>query len=269
MSATIYLHEFRARFRSVIIWSLSVAALILCFSSIYSGFADQAALVNQMMSRFPPALLEAFGMNRINLAEVLGFYSLIFTFVQLCLAIQAGNYGFGLVSIEESELTADFLLSKPVSRTQVMTSKLLAALSSLTITNLVVWVVSFIALAAFHGGRPYDAGTLVLLLVSIIIFQLFFLGVGLVVSLLVRRVRSVTPYSMGLGFGMYILSAFSAILADVKLEYITPFKHLDPAYIVRNGAYDTPLVLLNVAISLIALGVSYWLYIRRDIPAVS
>jgi ABC-2 type transport system permease protein len=68
---------------------------------------------------------------------------------------------------------------------------------------------------------------------------------------------------------MYVLSAFSAVLAEVKLEYITPFKHLDPAYIVHNGAYDTPLVLLNVAVSLVAIGLSYWLYIRRDIHAVS
>jgi ABC-2 type transport system permease protein len=115
----------------------------------------------------------------------------------------------------------------------------------------------------------YEIGTLLLLLVSIVIFQLFFLTVGLVVSLLVKRVRSVTPYSMGLGFGMYVLSAFSAVLAEVKLEYITPFKHLDPAYIVKNSALNTPLVLLNVAVSVVALAVSYWLYIRRDIHAVS
>jgi len=269
MSANIYIHEFRIRLKSVLIWSLSVAAIILCFFSIFPGFADQAALINQMMSRFPPALLEAFGMNRTNLATVVGFYSFIFIFVQLCLAIQAGNYGFGLVSIEESELTADFLLSKPVSRSQVLTSKLLAALTSLTITNAVVWVVTFVAIALFRGSRAYDTSTLVLLLVSIVIFQLFFMAVGLVISLLVKRVRSVTPYSLGLGFGMYVLAAFSGMFGTATLEYITPFKHLDPAYIIQNGSYDTPLVLLNVAVSLIALGISYWRYIRRDIPAVS
>jgi ABC-2 type transport system permease protein len=90
-----------------------------------------------------------------------------------------------------------------------------------------------------------------------------------VVSLLVRRVRSVTPYSLGLGFGSYVLSAFSGILGDVKLELITPFKHLDAARIVREGAYDTPLVLINVAVTVVALAASYWLYLRRDIPAVS
>ena len=269
MSASIYIHEFRTRLRSVAVWSVSVAAIIFLFGSIYTGFFQQAELLKTILAKMPPALIDAFGMENTDLSTVLGFYSFIFVFVQLCLAIQACNYGFGLVSIEENELTADFLLSKPVSRTQVLTSKLLAALTSLTLTNLVVWVVSFVALARFSGGRPYDTGTLTLLLLSIVLFQLFFLGVGLVISLLVKRVRSVTPYSLGLSFGTYVLSAFSAALAQVSLEYITPFKHFDPAAIVRTGAYNTPLVLLNVAISIMALAASYWLYNRRDIHAVS
>ena len=161
------------------------------------------------------------------------------------------------------------LMSKPVSRLQILTSKLLAALSNLLLTDLVISAASFTAIALFHGGRAYEPSTLVLVLFSGLILQLFFLCVGLVISLLVKRVRSVTPYSLGLGFGTYVLAAFSGVFGDVKLEYITPFKHLDPAYIVRNAAYDAPLVLLNVAVTVIALAVSYWLYIRRDIPAVS
>jgi ABC-2 type transport system permease protein len=82
-------------------------------------------------------------------------------------------------------------------------------------------------------------------------------------------VRSVTPYALGLAFGAYVLSAFSGMLGDVKLELITPFKHFDAAYIVSYVAYDIPLVLLNVSVTLVALAVSYWLYIRRDIPSVS
>ncbi len=269
MSATIYRHEFLTRLKSVIIWSVSITSLIFFFSSMFTIFADQAALMNEFLARYPQELRAAFGMDRMNLATVLGFYSFVFMFVQLCLAIQASNYGFGLVSIEENELTADFLLSKPVSRAQVITSKLLAVLTSLTITNLVVWAASFTAITLFRGGHEYEPGTLILLLLGIVIFQLFFMSVGLVVSLLVKRVRSVTPYALGLGFGMYVLSAFSGIFGDVKLELVTPFKHLDAPYIVQHGAFDTPLVLLNIAVSLIALAASYWLYTRRDIPAVS
>jgi len=269
MSTTIYLHEFRTRIKSVVIWSLSIAILIIFFTAMFPIFADQAALMNEFLARYPQELRAAFGMDRMDLATVLGFYSFVFMFVQLCLAIQASNYGFGLVSIEESELTADFLLSKPVGRAQVLTSKLLAAMTSLILTNLVVWVVSFAALEMFRGERAYESGTLILLLLGILFFQLFFLSIGLAISLLVKRVRSVTPYALGLGFGMYVLSAFSGIFGDVKLELVTPFKHLDAPYIVQHGAYDMPLVLLNISVTLVALAASYWLYTRRDIPAVS
>ena len=269
MKANIYKHEFRTRLKSVLIWSLGAAALILIYFSFFSVFAGQAEALNQMMENFPAELRAAFGLDRMDLTQVLGYFSFVFLLVQLVLAIQAANYGFGLVSIEESELTADFLLSKPVSRTQVLTSKLLAVLTCLLITDLVVWASSFAAIALFRSGREYESGTLLLLLLSILIFQLFFLSVGLVVSLLVKRVRSVTPYALGLGFGMYVLSAFSGILGEVKLELITPFKHIDAAFIVAHKGFDTPLVMLNVAVTLISLVLSYWLYVRRDIHAVS
>lgn len=269
MNANIYQHEFRVRLKSVITWSFAVAALIFIFMSFFSVFADQAELTNQVLQNFPPQLRAAFGLDLFDLTSLLGFYSFVLLFIQLCLAIQAGNYGFGLVSIEESELTADFLLSKPVSRSQVMTSKLLAALTSLVLTSLVVWLSSFTAITLFRAGREYETSTLLLLLLSIFILQLFFLSVGLVISLLVKRVRSVTPYGLGLGFGAYVLAAFSGMLGDVKLELITPFKHLDAAYIAKYGEYDLPLVILNLAVSLVSLVVSYWLYIRRDIPSVS
>ena len=110
--------------------------------------------MNQMLAKFPPQLLAAFGMGNMDLASVLGFFGFLFVFVQLCLAIQASNYGFGLVSVEESELTADFLLSKPVSRRQVLTSKLLAAFTSLAITDLVVWVSSIRQLLSLRRGPP-------------------------------------------------------------------------------------------------------------------
>jgi ABC-2 type transport system permease protein len=269
MSATIFLHEFKARLRSVITWSIALVAIILIFLSIFPAFAAQAGLLNETMSKFPPALLAAFGLGQVDLSNILGFYSFIFLFAQLCIAIQAGNYGFGLVSIEETELTADFLVSKPVSRVQILTSKLLAAFASLLITDVVVWVSTIIGLMLFSGGQKYDTRTLILLSLSLIVFQLFFLCLGLFISLLVKRVRSVTPYALGLGFGMYVLSAFSGLEGVSVLETITAFKHFDPNYIILHVTYNTPLVLLDVAVIIVSLALSYWLYLRRDIPAVS
>jgi ABC-2 type transport system permease protein len=264
----IFRQEFKMYLRSVITWSLSVAVLIFVFVSLFPSFAKQAVLLNEMLANFPEQLLIAFGLNGVDLSTPLGYFGYVFLFVQMCLAIQAANYGFSLVSIEEREWTADFLLAKPVGRTQILTSKLFAALSGLTITNIVVWVSSFTSINLFKGDRTYETSTLMLLLLSIGVFQLFFLSVGLVISLLVKKVRSVTPYSMALGFGMYMLSVFGDMLGESKLELITPFKHFDPNYINKYGAYDLPLVLLSVSVIVISLAGSYVLYVRRDIPAI-
>jgi ABC-2 type transport system permease protein len=268
MSRNIFRHEFRMHLRSVVTWSAALAALILVFLSLYPAFAKDAALLNEMMANFPKQLLTAFGMNSMDLSTVLGYFSFVFLFAQLCLAIQAASYGFSLVSIEEREWTADFLLAKPVGRSQILTSKFLAALIGLTITNIVVWISSLGAIEMFKGNSTYKVGPLLLLLLSIMVFQLFFLTVGLVVSLLVRRIRSVTPYAMALGFGMYVLSVFGDMLGTSALEKITPFKHFDATYIIQHGAYDLPLVLVSVTVIVISLVGSYVLYTRRDIPAV-
>jgi len=268
MTMNIFRQEFKMRQRSVITWSVAVAALILVYTSLFSSFADQAELLNEAMANFPEGLRTAFGIKDVNLATVLGYFGFLFLFVQICLAIQAANYGVSLVSVEEREWTADFLLSKPVGRAQILTSKLLAALGGLAITDIVVWISTFAFIALFRGDRTYEVKPLLMLLLSIVPFQLFFLSVGLVISLLVKRVRSVTPYAMALGFGMYVLSVFGDLLGESTLEKLTPFKHFDPNYILKNGAWDLALVLISVAVIVISLVGSYLRYARRDIPAV-
>jgi ABC-2 type transport system permease protein len=269
MAMNIFRHEFKTSLRSLIVWSAAMVAVILIFESLFSSFALQSEQINEMMDKFPPQLLAAFGLSGTDLSTVLGFFAFTFLFVQICLAIQASNYGFSLVSVEEREWTADFILTKPVKRTRVLNSKLLAALSGLAITDLVVWAASFGFINIFRADKPYDAGILMLMMLSIVPFQLFFFAVGLVVSLLVKKIRSVIPFSMGLAFGMYLLSAFSDTLGTGVLEKITPFKHFDPNYLIQRGNFNPALVLVSISLIVISLAGSYILYEKRDIPAVS
>ncbi len=261
----IYKHEFKMKIKSVIGWSLAVALMIFIYLSIFSSIEVDAILLSEMMASFPEEFLIAFGMTDIDMSTILGFFGLIFLFIQICLAIQAANYGFSLVSVEETDLTADFLLAKPVGRTKIMTSKLLAAITGLTITNLVVWISSFVFLRMFSDGGQFETKPVLVLMLSIAIFQLFFLTVGMLISLLVKRVRSVTPYSMALVFGLYVLNAFGGMIGEDKLEILSPFKHFEPNYILKHAAYDLPLAWISVVAIVISIIGSYVLYSRRNI----
>lgn len=263
----IYAHELKLKLRSVLVWSLSMAALILIFMSLFQGFSSSTIAVSDIMDKFPKELLIAFGMLDMDWSTVLGFYALIFVFVQICLAIQGANYGFGLVSIEETEWTADFLLSKPVQRSQIMSAKLLAALTAIAITQALIWISTFVFVEIFSAGDPYDTGILTTLLLTMTVFELFFLTVGMAISLLVRRIRNVLPYSMGLVFGLYILNAFGSMIGEQSLEVISPFKHFSPNAIIKSGAWDTSLVWISALVIVITLAASYFLYERRNIAS--
>ena len=121
----IFLHEFKSYLRSVLIWSVAIFLIILVYFSAFNTIAVEAADLESLLSSFPEELMIAFGMHNMDFASLLGFFGVVFLFCQVCLAIQASNYGFSLVSIEERELTADFLLPKPISRGRILTSKLL------------------------------------------------------------------------------------------------------------------------------------------------
>ena len=69
-----------------------------------------------MLDNFPPAIKAAMGIAVDSFKSPLGYYTFAFTYSLLFGAIQAMNLGIGIVSKEEREKTADFILTKPVSR---------------------------------------------------------------------------------------------------------------------------------------------------------
>jgi len=266
MKKHIYAYEVKIRWRSVWVWSASLLALLGVFMSLYPSYSAENEAILEILANFPAEFKELFGLSELDLSSLVGYYGFCFVFCQLCLAIQAANYGFGLISVEETQHTADFLLTKPVSRSSIFWSKVLAALTSLGVTNLVVWLGSFLFIVLFRGKSSVDFGLILLLLGSILIFQSLFFSLGLLISVIVGKVRSVTSWSLGLAFSLYLLNALGGVVKDVQLEYLSPFKHFAPDWIIKHGRYDWPIVLIDVGLIVAALLIALWVYQKRDIP---
>ncbi|MDD2521944.1 MAG: ABC transporter permease subunit [Anaerolineaceae bacterium] len=266
MNTAVFHHEFHRHRGSVLIWSASLLAMLFIFMVLFPSFSADMAAMNQVLNNFPPELKMAFGLNHLDLATLEGYFGFCFIFCQLLLAIQAANYGLGLVSIEEAELTADFLLTKPLKRSTLLSSKILAAVSSLLVTDLIFWAGSVASIELFKSNATFARSTISMMLASVVIFQLLFFSIGLLISLLLRKVRSVTPWSLGLAFGTYVLSVFSGVFEDLKMEYLSPFKHFDPGKITQSGL-DMRLIAIDIFVVLAVIALSFWLYQRRNIAS--
>ena len=265
----IYLFELKRSIKSILIWATSIVGFLVMYLSFFPSLAADANFLDAILANYPEDLLKAMGMTgSISLSSILGYYSFTMTFTFLLLAIQSSNYGFSILSVEERDLTADFLMSKPVSRTHVLLSKFLAAFTGLTLTNACVWGGSFLAIELFKGDQSYDLKPLLLILGSVVLFQLFFLGVGMIISVSVKKIKNVLPFSMGLSFGLFMLGALRGVIGGEFLGIFTPFYHFEAAYIVENNGYNIPMLVISCTVIVISLIGSYVLYVKRNIHSL-
>jgi len=265
----IYLFELKLYIKSMLIWVVSTFGLMMSFMPFYPNFASDAEAMNAVLANYPEELLKAFGMaSGLSLTEIGGYYVFVFTFIQLLLAMQSSNYGFAFLSVEERELTADFLMTKPVSRNKILLSKFLAIFTVMTVTNISVWIGTFLTLDWFGDGKAYDHGNMMVLLSSIVLFQLVFMSIGMIVSVLVKKVRSVLSFSMALAFGMYMLNAVASIIGSDVLALVSPFYHFEPGYILKNGAYNMEYASISIIIIVVSCIGTYFLYNRRNIHSL-
>lgn len=265
----IFKQEFMMKRKSILIWSLSIAGFIIFYMAFFPSMSQDSVGFEAIMESFPEEMLQALGLrDGMSMASLIGYFTLTFTMMQLGIAIQSANYGFSILTEEERELTADFLMSKPVSRQKIYWSKFLAALLSLVITSVVVGIGSFIALELFNGGETYKVSNVLMLLLTVPVFQLLFLSIGMFISLLFRKVRSVLSLSMSLAIGLYVINSVRGVLDSELLGYITPYYYFEPGVILKSGEYDLRLFLIAIGVIAISLISSYLIYNKRDIHSL-
>lgn len=262
----IFLHELKAYRKSTIVWAVSMALLAALFIIIFSSAAGDLESVKKVMESMPEALRKALSIYVDSISTLEGFYSFVFVYVVLCGAIQAMNLGTSIISKELREKTADFLLTKPVKREEILTSKILAAFVSLIITNAIYLAITVIMTTTVKS----EFSMKIFLMISATLFfvQVMFLALGVIVSVLAGKIKSVISISLTTVFGFFIIGALGSVIGDEAARYLSPFKYFDTAYIIKNATYETTFVVIEIVFVLVAIVASYIVYVKKDIHAV-
>ena len=264
----IFWQELRFNRRTTIIWMLVFGFGIFAYMSLLPAFAKDVTGSMKVLENFPPALRAALGIKIDIFFTVFGFFGYLLTYMWMVGAVQAMNLGAGILSKEVAGKTADFLLSKPVSRVKVLTSKLMAALTILLLTNIVFVIASYISAKAFQTAA-FDNEKLFLMAGTMFFVQLFFLALGYLVSVVVPKIKTVLAYSLPIVFGFFIVGLLDSVIGTEAIRYITPFKYFDFTYILDHGSYDWKFVLTDAAVVVVCIVVTYIIYLRKDIQAAA
>src|SRR5674476_891422 len=138
---------------------------------MFPAFTKDVEASQRILSNLPLAVRNALDISLKSFFTIYGFFAYLFTFVALAGAVQAMNLGVEMISKEDSGKTADFLLTKPISRVKVVTGKLLAATCLLVFTNVVFSIVAVITARMVTVG-DFSVKTFLLISATLLLIQM-------------------------------------------------------------------------------------------------
>jgi ABC-2 type transport system permease protein len=267
MNRNLFIRELRSNAFSLIMWMLVITILITLTMAVYGTFLENNSKVLGMMSIIPKGALQFKGISNINdLFSVLGFYTANNVIYMLLLgSIYSIVLSSNILLKEEYGKSAEFLLSWPLTRTEVFLSKLAVICLNIFILNLITVAAGFICLE-INKREPFSINAFMILSLYTLLLNLFFGALGLFISTLIKRAKPITAFSIALVLILYFVYTLSKITESfAKIGYISPFKYvsldtLNPAYRLE------PFSLIYFAgLSVLLTGLAYLFYKRKDI----
>lgn len=258
---TLFLHELRRSKLSLIIWSASLSFMLLICVIIYPEMKEQMSELSDMFANMG-AFSDAFGMDML-MGDFLSYFALeCGETLGIGGAVFAAIAGIGALSKEQRNRTAELLLTQPLSRSQVVTSKLLAVLAQLVVLNVAVVAVTLLGILAI--GESADAAKLAWLFVSYFALQVEIALICFGISAFLRG--GGIGIGLGVSLGFYFINVLANLSEEVKfLKYATPFAYTNGSYILEHSAIEWKYLIIGGALCVLGVVAAYWEYHRKDI----
>jgi len=261
----VFMREMKANRKALIIWCIGISLMIASSMVKYAGISASGQSINDLLVQMPQSLKAIMGMGTFDLTTAAGYYGLLFTYLAMMATIHATMLGATIISKEERDKTAEFLFLKPISRTEIITSKLLASLVNLLIFNLVTFVSSILVLQKYSKGDAV-IGEITRLMVGMFILQLIFLFIGTSIAAISKHPKTAPSVATGILLFTFILSLAIDMNSKIdNLKYLTPFKYFDAKNLMNAPGFEPVYVILSGVIIAILLRVTYVFYKSRDL----
>ncbi len=261
---TLVKHELRQGKTSFWIWTVSIGGLLAVCVFLFPEMKGQMDSVNDVFASMG-SFTEAFGMDRLNFGTLIGFYAVeCGNILGLGGAFFASLCAVGILSKEEKDKTAEFLLTHPVSRKRILTEKLIAVLIQITAMNLVIFALAVGAIAAVGEAIPWKE--ISLLHLGYYLLQLELAGICFGISAFLRK------GSAGVGLGLAAMMYFLNLIANIAdvagfLKYVTPFGYCEGADIVSNGRLNGGMAAVGAVMGMVGIVTAYLKYTKKDIQS--
>ncbi|MFJ7736325.1 ABC transporter permease subunit [Lysinibacillus sp. NPDC097287] len=261
----IFLREMSAYRKSLIFWCIGVIFLIGSGMAKFEGMASSGQSMNDIMMAMPKSLQAIMGTGTLDVSKVSGYFGVLYIYLLLMATIHAAMLGATIIAKEERDKTAEFLFVKPVSRSKIISVKLLVASVNIVLFNIVAGGSSIYLVGKYNEGASVT-GDIIYAMIGMLLLQVLFLLIGSAIAAVSKRPKIAVSLSTGILLVTYIVSI--AIDLNEKLaflKYFTPFKYFEAKVVMNGEGLDTIFVLLSLSLIAVLLMITFLFYRKRDL----
>ena len=142
--------EMKINLKSFIIWTSILIGLLLVVFLVYPSIInnENIEMMNEMLKMFPEEMLKAFNMDISSIDSAFGWLKTEgFVFILLITGIYSAILGSNILLKEESDKTIEYLNSVPVTRKNIVISKILCSFIYITLMIAIIGIFNFIGLS--------------------------------------------------------------------------------------------------------------------------
>ena len=259
---TLFLHEIKRGRLALIIWTAAIAFMLAVCVVIYPEMSAQMNELGDMFSDMG-AFSEAFGMDQLNFGEFMGYFGIeCSNTLGLGGALFAAVLGACALSKEEKDGTAELLLTYPISRTRVLSHKLLAIFAQIFALNFAVAAVSVLSMVIIAVDA--DAAQIALIFLAYFLMQIEIASLTFCLSAFMRG--GAYGASIGIALALYFANIVSNLADELEfLKFVSPFGYADGSHIVGEGNIEIKYLIVGMCLSIAAVVGAYFKYRSKDI----
>ncbi len=259
--------EFSRNRTAFIVYCVIAVLSAWLYIVLFPSIQKQSAQLNEIMKGFPPAMMEAFGIDKTGFNSIEKFLStelMSFIWPILVILFAVSRAGASIAgSIENRVLGLE--ISMPISRTKLFMSKLIGEYLAMILFCLVS-VLSIIPLCALHD-IDLHISRIFLLTVLAILFGVTLVSFAFAISALVSEKGHVYFTVGGLLFVSYVINIVSSVSDNFSgLKYVSIFHYFAPFEILSGKIIPAISILVFLMLSVISAIVGSFVFRNRDIP---
>lgn len=261
----VFFRELKSHRKSLFFWCLGMVFLVVSGMVKFANIQASGQSVAGLMAQFPRVIKIVFGLNDFDISKVSGYFGVLFLYIALAATVHAILLGTEIISKEERDKTVEFLFVKPISRSKVITAKLLAGLCGIVVLNIATTVSSVYSVSHYNTGDSITHSIMVLM-AGLLFLQCMFFFIGMTIAAVGKNAKKSASIATSILLVTFMLPFFINFNQNLSpLKFLSPYEYFDAKTLLATENLSTGYITLSILLIGILATITYLAYRGRDL----